>query len=911
MKRTFRLSDSHPDPRRDVDDEIRFHLDMRAQELIEQGVPRDDAWREARRQFGDVAAIEAECRDVRVERTRERGRREWLRGFVMDLRYALRSLRGNAGFALAAMLTLGLGLGAAAAVFTVVDGVLLRPLPYAEPSRLQMLWLYGAQAQGLGSELPLSSGFYLDARDGVKGLAPMAAFRSWPFVLGTTGDGVEPEQVAGARAEPALFSTLGVPPLLGRTFTAREAVAGGPRVVVISYALWQRRFGGASDVVGRSVTLSGERQTIIGVMPRGFAFPRGAELPPGLQFGPRTDVWAPLIWSEGDRTTYGTMNLSAVARLAPGVASARARSELEAFGVRRFKEVGVPAGQLAFAVVGLEEQAARGVRRGLLVLLGAVGCVLLIACTNVANLLIARTGARAREFAVRSALGAGQFRIVRQLVTENIVLTLGGAVIGMVIAVWGSRVMLALVPGSLPRADDVGVDVRVIGFTLLVAIVAGTAFGVASAWHVAGRSVAATLQSAGTRLTGGLGRRFGRRLIVATEVALSVVLLVAAGLLAGSFARLQRVTPGFDSRGVMTGNVLLPVGEQFDPVRDGPRWARFFNELTNRLDALPGVADAGAVSSLPLSGAVESGGFTIEGRPASAPGQTPTAEYSVISGDYFRSMGIRLITGRAFDGRDRTDTPGVVIVNREFVRRHFPGESAIGRRLRTGFDFSGGASPREIVGVVENVKQTALDAELLPAAYVPTSQMPYPFMSILVRSACAPDVASCDPLAALPLVRRELASLDPTLALSRVRPLASVFADSIARQRFSMAVLGVFAALALVLALVGLYGVIALSVGQRRREIGVRMALGAQPRNVLSLVLGEGMRMTMLGVAIGLVAAFGLTRVLRRLLYDVSATDPRFFGAAALLVAAVALAATYIPARRALRVDATVALRDG
>jgi putative ABC transport system permease protein len=608
--------------------------------------------------------------------------------------------------------------------------------------------------------------------------------------------------------------------------------------------------------------------------------------------------------------SYGTLNLSAIARFAPGVTPAAARAEIVAFGARRLKEIGFPAGRFAYTVVGLADQAARTVRRGLLVLLGAVGFVLLIACTNVANLLIARTGAREREFAVRAALGAGRLRIVRQLVTENVVLALGGAIVGLLIATWGSRVMLALVPGNLPRADDVGIDVRVVAFAGLVAVIAGIAFGMATALHVARQSVAATLQSAGTRLTGNARRRLGRRLIVAAEVALTVVLLVGAGLLAGSFARLQNVTPGFDARGVLTGNVLLPVGARFDPVRDGPRWHQFFNEFTARLDALPGVANAGAVSSLPLSGAVESGSFFIEGRPRPAAGEGPNADYAVVSGDYFAAMDIRLLSGRSFDSRDRSDAPGVVIVNRELARRFFPGVSPIGQRLRTGFDFSSGSSPREIIGVVENVKQTSLDAETRPAAYVPVSQMAYPAMSIVVRAACGRDAPTCDPNATLPAVRKELASLDATVALSDVRPLSSVFADSIERKRFSMAVLGVFAALALLLALVGLYGVIALSVGQRRREIGVRMALGAQPRDVLSLVLGEGMGVTLLGVVIGLAGALGLTRVLRSLLFDMSTTDPRFFGGAAILVAVVALVATYIPARRALGVDATAALRD-
>jgi len=908
MKHTFRLSETRPDARRDVSDEIRFHLDMRTQELIEQGMPADEALREAQRQFGDVAAIEAECRDERRARTRERGRRESWRGLSMDLRYALRSLRTNAGFTLAAVLTLGLGIGAAAAVFTVVDGVLLRPLPYADPSRLAMLWISSAASQG-GGELPLSSGLYVEARDAVKDLSTMAAFRSWPFVLSGESN-AEPEQIAGARTEPTLFDALGVRPVLGRTFTPDETRPGATRVVLISYSLWQRRFGGARDVLGRMVTLSGERYSIIGVMPRGFGFPRGAELPAGLQFGPRTDVWAPLPFTEEDRRNYGTMNLSAVARLAPGVTRAAAQAEVDALATRVFKEIGFPPGRFGYAIVGLEDQASRTVRRGLLVLLGAVGFVLLIACTNVANLLIARTAAREREFAVRAALGAGRLRIVRQLVTENIVLALGGAVVGVTIAIWGSRVMLSLVPGSLPRAEDVAVDARVVAFTCAVGIVAGVAFGIASALHIARRSVAATLQSGGTRLTGNTRQRFGRRLIVAAEVALSVVLLVGAGLLAGSFARLQHVTPGFDPNDVLTGNVLLPVGARFDPVRDGPAWRQFFDELTARLDALPGVSDAGAVSSLPLSGAVESGGFTIDGRPRPAPGESPTADYSVVSGDYFAAMRIRVLAGRTFDGRDRSDAPGVVIVNRELARRHFPGMSPIGQRLRTGFDFSNGASPREIIGVVDDVKQTALDAQTNPAAYVPETQMAYPFMSIVVRAKCAAGQTTCDPTVILPSVRRELARLDGTLALSNVRPLSSVFADSIARQRFSMAVLGVFATLALLLALVGLYGVIALSVGQRRREIGVRMALGAQPRDVLALVLGEGMRVTLLGVVIGLAGAFALTRVLRSLLFDMSTTDPRFFASAAFLVGAVSLAATYIPARRALGVDATSVLRD-
>ncbi|HXO18918.1 MAG TPA: FtsX-like permease family protein, partial [Thermoanaerobaculia bacterium] len=564
-------------------------------------------------------------------------------------------------------------------------------------------------------------------------------------------------------------------------------------------------------------------------------------------------------------------------------------------------ELGLPPGRLAFYQVGLEEQAAGKVRRGLLVLLGAVGFVLAIACVNVANLLLARTGARRRELAIRSALGAGRGRIARQLVTENVVLVAGASLLGLLFAVWGSRLMLALVPGSLPRADDVGVDARVAVAALALALLVSAFLGAALALSAGRGREAEVLQGGSARATGDVARRLGRRLLVAAEVALSLVLLIAAGLLAGSFARLQRVTPGFDPRHAFAAEVLLPTGERLDFQHDGPRWAAFFDQLTGRLGALPGVRAAGAVSSLPLSGAVESGGIRVEGRPAPAPGQAPSAEYSVVSGDYFRAMGIGLVAGRFFDGRDRAGGAASILVSRELARRYFPGESPVGRRLRAGFDVSGGL-PREIVGVVDDVKQTGLDADTVPAAYLPEAQMPYPAMSIVVR-------AEGDPLAALPLVKRELLALDPSLALSGVRTLDAVFADSLARQRFSMVVLGTFAGSALALALIGLYGVIALGVGQRRREIGVRMALGAEVKDVLAMVLAEGMRLTLVGVAAGLAGAFAVTRVLAGLLYGVSATDGRFFAAAAVLVAAVALFATYLPARRAARVDAAVALR--
>ncbi|MDQ6829787.1 MAG: FtsX-like permease family protein, partial [Gemmatimonadota bacterium] len=471
----------------------------------------------------------------------------------------------------------------------------------------------------------------------------------------------------------------------------------------------------------------------------------------------------------------------------------------------------------------------------------------------------------------------------------------------VLLAVFGARELLALVPGSLPRADDVAIDRTVLAATIATAAVVGIVFGLVTALHARRASVAETLHG-GTRSTAGASRAAGRRLLVAVEIALSVMLLVGAGLMASSFVRLERVNPGFDPSHSVAADVLLPVGPRFNPVRDGPAWSRFFAELTGRLVTTPGVEAVGAVSSLPLSGAFESGGFAIEGRPPRPAGQGLSAQYSVIAGDYFRAMGIKLLAGRAFDGRDRGDSAAipVIIVSQAFATTHFPGESAIGKRLRSGFDFTG--STREIVGIVDNVHQIGLGQAAEPMMYVPESQMPYPFLTLVLR-------APGDALGAVPGARAALKSLDPTIALDKVRRLDDLLAQSLARQRFNLVLLTAFALSALALALVGLYGVIALSVGQRRREIGVRLALGAQTRDVVRLVLGEAARVTAAGIVAGLAGALAVSRLMRALLFDVSATDAMVYGAAAVIVAVVALAATLLPARRATRVAPMDALR--
>ena len=893
MPRSFRFFDS----KRDVADEIGFHLEMRTREFIERGMSPEDARRAAGASFGDVAAIEAACRDERAIRAREHARRDLLQGLGLDLKVAIRSLWRRPAFTAAATLTLTLGIGAAAAVFAIVSGVLLRPLPYHQPDRLVMVWVTGSDVHGAQSPLPLSAPIYLDVKQGISALTPSAAFRSWPYTLSEESG---PEQVAGVKATPALFSTLGARPAIGRDFTDADAAPGAPHVVLISDALWRRRWAADPSVVGKRITLSGERFTVIGVAPRGFAFPRGAELPSGLQFPMRTDVWTPLTFSDDDLKNRWTMNLAAVARLRDGVTPATAAAQLAALGKRLDTQYLGGKGRVGMRAVSVADQAAAPVRRTLLILLGAVALVLIIACVNVANLLIARTAARRRELAVRTALGAASARLARQLVVENLLLAALGAVGGVAVATLWTRVMLALVPGQLPRADDVAVDWRVLLAGAACGLAAGTLFGIAAALHARGAPLASVLSGGSARSTAGMARTSGRRLLVGAQIAFSLVLVVAAGLLAASFVRLQRVNPGFVPEQAVTASVSFPLGATFDFKRDGPRWSAFFTGLVDRATTLPNVTAAGAVSSLPLAGQPESSGFAVEGRVPAAPGQWPSSEYAVVAGDYFRAMGIRLIAGRAFNAGDRAETPRVIIVSRELERRFFPGDHAIGHRLICGCDFTPG--PREIVGVVDDVHVTSLDEPLAPAVYVPETQMTYPQLNLVLRT-------RGNPIAVLPSLRRELRALAPDIALERVRTLSDVFSGSLARQRFSLVLIGAFAIAALALAVVGLYGIIALSVGERRRELGVRLALGARPSNVLRYVLGEGARIAAAGIVVGLGIAMLATRLLRGMLYDVGTADVTVYASAAVIVGLVALVSTWVPAREATKVDPAVALR--
>jgi putative ABC transport system permease protein len=870
---------------REMNDELAFHFELEKQERMRAGANSAEAHRAAVHAFGGVDQVKEAYRDARGTRAVE--------NLIQDLRYGVRMLRRNPLFAGAAVTTLGLGLGATLAVFNVVNGVLLRPLPYRDPERVNIIWFAWRGDDGNVWQLPLSSGSYSDIERDSRSFEALAAFRAWPHGIAEFPD-AEREAVAGARVSPALFDVLGVSPAVGRAFTRAEAVPGGPQVALISHDLWQRKFGGRRDIIGKRIYLGDVPVTLTGVMPPGFAFPRGAELPAPFQFGLRTDVWTPLVFDASEVSNYDVQNLVAVGKLKERCGTGQCSASAAQAELTELLRRNIPANdqpRSAYKLVSMTDQAAERVRRPLVILLGAAAFVLAIAAANVTILLIGRVHARERELAMRSALGAARGRLARQLVTENLVLCLVGMVVGLTLASWGTNVMLSLVPGSLPRADDVGFDWRVLSFAGLLALIAALGFGVAAAYAARLRFTRAAVSVSKTR-----------RVLVMTEVALSLVLLIGAALLTRSFIRLQQVRPGFDPSNALTARVSIPVVGRFEPLVDGARWSAMFDQIVARLASAPGIVAAGGVTTLPMSGAFENGGVRAVGK-VYENGQSPSAQYLIVAGDYFGAARIQLVAGRVFDTSD--DGPGraSMIVNRKFAREHYGSEAdALGREVTALFEYARDRPPRVIVGIVDDVKHVSLDADAPPQVYVPLSQLPAPNLTLVVR------VSGADPLAALPLLRQAVHEVSSSATLREIRTFESVVADSLARQRFTMALIATFAVLALVLAFVGLYGVLALIVGQRRREIGVRLALGATSGNVVRALLGEGARVVAVGVTIGLAGAFALTRVLSSMLYGVSTTDGSTFAGAAAFVALVAVLATWIPARRASQLDPRTAL---
>ena len=810
---------------------------------------------------------------------------------LQDLRYGARSLLKSRSFTLLAVVVLALGIGANSAIFSVVNAVLLRPLPYPEPERLVVLW---GDNVNTDRHAVVSYPDLEDWRAQAQSFEHVAAFNQAGTLL--RGEG-EPEPLSGADVSADLFPMLRIQPALGRAFTREEDRAGADPVVLISHGLWQRRFNSDPRVVGRQIRLGagGVSTTVLGVLPEGFSFPP--------QSG-RTDFVRPVAAVIGERTTRrGSYSLPVVARLKPNVTARQATEEMRAIGERLEQQYPDEGFRLGSALVPLEEEVAgRGVRRSLYVLLGAVGLVLLIGCANVANLLLARAAARHREIAIRTALGASRLRVVRQLLTESLLLSSAGGALGLLIAAWGVDLIVAAGP-ALPRLRGVTLDLPVLAFTAAVSALTGVVFGLAPALSAARVDLQESLKEGGRSATAGAGRSRLRSALVVSEVALSLVLLVGAGLLIRSFANLVGVNPGFDPENVVATNVSL--ARQKYPEAD--RQQAVFAEMIGRLQALPGVESAGAIYPLPLGGTTTGNTFVIEGRPAPRPSDKPSANYRAVSPDYFRAMRMSVTRGRAFTERDTTDAPQVVVVNETFARKFFAGEEALGKRVAIERAGPGGAEvqqPREIVGVVGDVRHEGLDEDAGPEFYVPYTQAPESSMSMVVRAAGGGAAAGMGAS-----VRDAIRQVDRDQYVPAVQQMTELVAGSIARRRFNALLTGLFAAVALLLAAVGIFGVTSYTVAQRTHEIGVRMALGARPASVLRLILGQGLRLILFGVGVGLAASLALTRVLAGLLYGVRPTDPLTFAGIPLLLTAVALLACYIPARRATKVDPMVALR--
>lgn len=793
---------------------------------------------------------------------------------LQDLRYAARLMLKQPGFTAVAIVALALGIGANTAIFSAVNAVLLQPLPFPEPERLVLV-----RDLQQTDETPASYPEYLDWRDQNQTFDDLAAAFSSSYSL--TGQG-EPEQLLGVRVSANLLPMLGVKPVIGRNFQPEEESRSGERVVILSYSLWQRRFGGDSGVLGQNVTLGGQGFTVIGVLPAGV---RGV-LPGVDQPEQSRDVWMPLRLAAPPR---GLHFMTVIGRLRPDLTLAQARAEVEEIAERlrqtQTTEHGVRLVPLTQFVVG-------DTRPVLLILLGAVGLVLLIACANVANLMLARAASRRKEIAVRLALGASRARLVRQMLTESVLLALVSGGLGVVLALWGADSLAVLASSWLPRAEEIKLDSTVLLFTLAVSLLTAILFGLAPALRASSAQLSEVLKEGGQRA--GHGRDRVRGLLVVSEVALSLVLLIGAGLLIRSFVTLLNVDKGFDPRQVLALDINLPQSRYAEP----PQQALFFQQLLERIVALPGVAGAAAVSDLPLGESSTNGDTQIEGK-TFPPDSQPISEKLIVSAGYFRVMRIPLRAGRYFDERDATGNPQVALINDSFARTYLPGEDPIGKRIDFGWETTGW---QEIVGVIGDIKHRGLDEAALPAVYVPQLQRPSLSMTVVVRT-------TPDPRSLSAAVRSQLFSLDKDQPISRVRVMEEVVSASVASRRLSMVLLAGFAVVALALAAVGLYGVMSYIVTQRTHEIGVRMALGARVGDVLGLVLRQGMSLVMLGVGIGLAGALALTRLMASLLYGVSATDFATFAVIALLLTTVALLACYLPARRATRVDPMIALR--
>ena len=797
-------------------------------------------------------------------------------------------LTSKPGFTVVAVLTLALGVGANTAIFSVINGVLLKPLPYREPEQLVRLF----ESSERQPRFPMSPANFQDYREQNSTLSALALYTRTDLELSLDD---KPEKLAAMRVTGGFFDLLGFRPLLGREFRREEELADNSRVVILSHGLWQRRFGSDPDIVGKAIPFSGEPFTVIGVMPANVQHVGGDYR--SLPHGEGVDVWWPIgLKPEVWRKLRGAHFVNAIGRLKPGVTLADAKADFNVIAERLAQQYPNSNDGWRIAIQPLHEEIVGRTRATLLLLLAAVVFVLLIASVNVANLILVRATARERELALRQALGARSGRLVRQMLTESLLLALLGGAAGLVLARLALAALLALAPTQLPRLQTIGIDGRILAFALGVSMLTGVLFGLAPALQSLKLNVNELLKDGGRTASGGVARRRLRDALVVAEVALALVLLIGAGLLLRSFSRLQQTDAGFNPGRVLTANLTLPAARYKEP----KQVARLYQSLLERLTALQGVRTAGLSSDLPWTGYDENSGFDIEGK-TSQPGQEPSGRYHFVSADYFRSIETPLLAGRFFNSADSSEAPQVIIINQSLAQTYWPGETAVGKRI-TFMDQPKDKDWLTVVGVVGDVKDFPHSLDAKPAFYWPVSQRPFRDMSLAVRT-------EGDPLTLVAAVRDELRNLDKDLPLADVRTLDTIAAEAAGGRRFTLLLTGLFALTALALAAVGIYGVMAYSVTQRTHELGIRMALGAKQSDVLGMVIRQGMKLALVGLAIGLAGAWLATRAMTSLLFGVSATDPATFAVISVVLAGVALGACFVPARRATKVDPMIALR--
>lgn len=865
-----------PGAREDFSRELQEHLELLAQENMSRGMSNEEARRAARIRLGGMTQL----------RETHREQLGWpaAETLLQDVRYALRTLRKSPGFAAVCVLTLGLGVGACTAIFSVVNGVLLRPLPYPNHDRLVRI---GEQHAGNGCGLCGNFGNvtyanFNDLERATRSVENLSAFREWLFNF--TGSG-EPEQTPGALVSGNFFAALGTAPILGRVLLPEDDIPRGDNhVAVLSYSLWQRRFASDRGIIGKTLRINAENYRVVGVMPRGFDYPQ------------KSQVWCPLVPHGEARNNRRAHLLTVVADVRSGQTFAGAQSEIAGIGQRIEKQNAAQDPDMTLVTVALKKNIVAPVQPALLVLLFAVGLLLLMACANLANLLLARAASRAKEFALRSALGAGRSRLVRQLLTESFAVAIFGSALGFAIAAWSLQFISALDSQDLPRFGELRLDWRVFVFAMGIATLSGLLFGVAPAFSGAKTDLNLALKEGASVALGGRRRGAGQALIV-PQFALAALLLVGAGLVANSFVRLLRVNPGFRHDGVLAAELFLSPTEY--PERD-VRGAMMLQQMLEHVRAIPGVRSAGLVTALPITGGADTD-FFIEGRPLPPANDEPSADIRSADPDYFRTMGIPLLAGREFNAADTATSNRVMVINETMARIYWPNANPIGQRV-TMKDW-GPPLTGEIVGVVGDVKANGLDTAVMPMIYWSYFQFPQLFNSIVVR-------ADGDPQPLIPAVKTAIWSVNKNQPISQMATMADVLSESLARRRLYMILLGVFAASALLLAAVGVYGMVSHSVSQRIREMGIRIAVGAEKGDVMRMVLGQGARVAILGIATGILAALALTRLMASLLFGVSATDPLTFLVVTAVLTLVALGASFLPARRATRVDPVVALRS-